>query len=122
MRHEVAHCARAASFDARARMPAIRFTVVYIVCLFAAWPVAARAAEPIGTWLTGDGQARIRIARCGSGMCGTIVWLREPIDPATGRAQVDDKNRDPARHQRPIIGLKILNMRASSDGTWSGSI
>ncbi len=97
----------------------IRFIVL---CFVAAWPLTAYAAEPTGTWLTGDGQVRIRIARCSAGLCGTIVWLKVPIDPATRRPQVDDKNHDPGKRLRPIMGLQILSMRSASSDTWSGSI
>lgn len=84
--------------------------------------VGAQAAEPYGIWLTGDGQARIRVDRCGGNLCGTIVWLRQPIDPATGKPEVDDKNPDPRRRTRPIIGLRIFSMAPTADGAWSGSI
>ena len=82
----------------------------------------AAAADPTGLWLTAAGDARIRIARCGLGICGSIVWLKEPTDPATGKPQVDDKNPDPARQRRPIIGLQIFQMSPNGPGKWSGSI
>ena len=82
----------------------------------------ASAADPTGLWLTAAGDARIRIARCGLGICGSIVWLKEPIDPATGQPQVDDKNPDPAMQNRRILGLQILSMHPNGAGKWSGSI
>ena len=57
---------------------------------------AQGAGEPTGTWLTQAGDARVRVSKCGGGICGVIVGLREPIDPATGKPQVDDKNPNPA--------------------------
>jgi uncharacterized protein (DUF2147 family) len=88
----------------------------------AAASFSAATAEPFGTWLTGDRQAQIRVERCGTKLCGTIVWLKEPIDSATGRPQVDDKNPDRRKQRRPILGLRIFAMSAAGDGTWSGSI
>lgn len=82
----------------------------------------AHAADANGVWLTGDGQARIRVNRCGGNLCGSIVWLKQPIDPATGRPEVDDKNPDPRRRNRPILGLRIFSMAPTADGAWSGSI
>jgi uncharacterized protein (DUF2147 family) len=80
-------------------------------------------ADPSGIWLTEKGDARIHVSRCGGGICGRIVWLREPIDPKTGKAQVDDKNPNPALHQRPIIGLSIFSsMQSSGANRWSGRI
>jgi uncharacterized protein (DUF2147 family) len=90
--------------------------------LFAALPPPAFAASPIGTWLTQQNDARIRIARCGPAICGTIVWLHEPINPATGKPQVDDKNPDPKKVNRRIVGMQIFAMRPNGSNGWSGSI
>jgi len=95
--------------------------ILLIILLAVGTP--ASAAEPYGTWLTGDGDARIRVDRCGSNLCGTIVWLKKPIDPATGKPQVDDKNPNPALAKRPVIGLPLFSgMRATGPGKWSGQI
>jgi uncharacterized protein (DUF2147 family) len=80
-------------------------------------------ADPTGIWLTEAGDAKIHVSRCGSGICGIIVWLKAPIDPATGRPQVDDKNSDPALARRPIIGLNIFKgMKPVTERKWSGRI
>jgi uncharacterized protein (DUF2147 family) len=87
--------------------------------------VAARAqsGEPVGVWLTEKGDARVRVTKCGSGICGVIVGLKDPIDPATGRPQVDDKNPNPALRSRPVIGISLfIAMRPSGPGRWSGQI
>jgi uncharacterized protein (DUF2147 family) len=47
--------------------------------------VPAFAADPAGTWLTEEGKAVIRVADCGGALCGTIVSLKEPNDPQTGK-------------------------------------
>jgi uncharacterized protein (DUF2147 family) len=84
---------------------------------------ASSEADPSGVWLTQAGDARVQVSRCGAGICGRIVWLRDPIDPRTGQPQVDDKNPNPALAQRPIIGLSILiGMQPSGPAKWSGRI
>lgn len=86
---------------------------------------SARAADPgpNGVWLTEKGDARVQVSRCGANLCGKVVWLKEPIDPATGKAQVDDKNRNVALRNRPIIGLQLfIGMRAVGPNAWSGQI
>ncbi|MFB9265203.1 DUF2147 domain-containing protein [Bradyrhizobium erythrophlei] len=84
---------------------------------------AARADEVEGIWLTAAGDAKIRINSCGKGLCGIIVWLKNPIDASTGKPQVDDKNANKALAQRPIIGLNIFStMLSVADKKWSGSI
>jgi uncharacterized protein (DUF2147 family) len=101
-----------------------RFVVV-IACLLALVPVASAqsAGDPSGTWLTQAGDARVRVSRCGGGICGVVVWLREPINQATGKPQIDDKNPNPALAKRPMIGLSLFSgMQPSGPGKWSGQI
>jgi uncharacterized protein (DUF2147 family) len=76
-----------------------------------------------GTWMTEKGDARVRITNCGAGICAKIIGLRDPIDPATGKPAIDDKNPNPALAQRPIIGLNLFNdMRATGPASWAGRI
>ena len=64
-------------------------------------PAKAQAGGDVnGIWLTQAGDAKVRVSKCGGGICGVMVWLRDPIDPATGKAQVDDKNHNPALAKR----------------------
>jgi uncharacterized protein (DUF2147 family) len=91
-------------------------------CLAFAVVSAAQAAEPTGTWLTQNGDAHIRIAKCGSNVCGTIVWLRNPIDAMTGEAPIDLRNPDPTQRDRKIMGLRIFAMAPDGSGAYSGRI
>ena len=62
-------------------------------------------------------------SKCGGGICGVIVGLKEPIDPATGKPQVDDKNPNPGLRKRPMIGLPLFSgMQPVAAGKWSGQI
>ena len=84
---------------------------------------AQGAGEPTGVWLTQAGDARVRVSKCDGGICGVIVGLKEPIDPATGRPQLDDKNPNPALRRRPMIGLPLFaGMQPAAPGKWSGQI
>ena len=82
----------------------------------------AHAAEPAGTWLTEKGDARIRVAPCGKAMCGTIVWIKDAIDPKTGKAPVDESNPNPALRSRKIVGIRIFAMTKDANGIWGGGI
>jgi uncharacterized protein (DUF2147 family) len=76
-----------------------------------------------GIWLTQAGDAKVRVSRCGAGLCGTVVWLRDPIDSATGKPQIDDKNENPAMRNRRIIGISLfIGMHAAGPHKWSGQI
>jgi len=84
----------------------------------------ARAADPAGLWLTGDGKAHVRVSDCGGAPCGAIVWLREPNDLKTGLPLTDGGNPDASKRNRPIIGLPIVfDMHPSATpNKWSGQI
>jgi uncharacterized protein (DUF2147 family) len=98
--------------------------VALLTALLGAPAAKAQAAgEPSGIWLTQAGDARVRISKCGGGICGVIVWLRDPIDSATGKPAVDDKNHNPALAKRPMIGLPLFSgIRQTGPNTWSGQI
>src|SRR6202165_3696400 len=100
------------------------FTFAILAALLAPPTVRAQSAgDPSGIWLTQAGDAKVRASKCGGGICGVVVWLREPINPATGKPQVDDKNPDPALANRPMIGLALFSgMRPSGPNRWSGQI
>jgi uncharacterized protein (DUF2147 family) len=100
------------------------FVVLLLSALLAAPAVKAQAAgEPTGVWLTQAGDAKVRVTRCGGGLCGVIVWLKDPINPTTGKPEVDDKNPNPALARRPMLGLPLFSgMRASGPNKWSGEI
>ena len=64
-------------------------------------------ADPRGTWLTAEGDAHIRVAPCGSDTyCGSVAWLKSPIDPETGLPRIDKNNPDAAKRGRPIVGTR----------------
>jgi uncharacterized protein (DUF2147 family) len=99
------------------------FAIATIAMLFVAAPASAQHVEPAGVWLTEKGDARVKVSKCGGGICGVIVGLKDPIDPATGHPQVDDKNPNPALRTRPVIGLSLfIGMRPAAPGKWSGQI
>jgi uncharacterized protein (DUF2147 family) len=80
------------------------------------WKVAAMAtglsllgavpafADIIGTWQRDNGESRVRFARCGDAICGTVVWLKNP--GAT----------------KSKVGMQVFsNMKPSGQNTWSGT-
>jgi uncharacterized protein (DUF2147 family) len=64
---------------------------------------AALAQDVGGTWLRESGASRVRFAKCGEAMCGTLAWLKDTSGPAK-------------------VGQRIFyDMKPSGDGKWSGS-
>jgi uncharacterized protein (DUF2147 family) len=99
-----------------------RFAFVVFVLAGLAGP--AFAQDVTGVWLNSSGDAHIRIAKCGASLCGTIIWLKQPTDPATGRPVTDKKNPDPAKRSRPLLGIEVaLGFEPSRDepGKYVGS-
>ena len=84
---------------------------IAIATAFLAAPSARAqgAGEPTGVWQTQAGDARVKVSKCGGGLCGVIVSLKDPIDPATGKPQLDDKNPNPALRKRAMIGLPLFS-------------
>ena len=63
----------------------------------------AQAQDVSGTWLRDSGASRVRFAKCGEAMCGTLAWLKDTNGPAK-------------------VGQRIFyDMKPSGDGKWSGS-
>jgi uncharacterized protein (DUF2147 family) len=101
------------------------WSVLVVLMALLAAPVARSqtVGEPTGIWLTQAGDARVRVSKCGGGLCGVIVWLKDPINAATGKPEVDDKNPNPELAKRPMIGLPLFSgMRPSGPNRWSGQI
>lgn len=64
---------------------------------------SAGAAGLEGTWLRGDGSARVRIAPCGDKICATNLWVK---DASSGEA-VGDR--------------LVMTLTRRADGTYSGT-
>jgi uncharacterized protein (DUF2147 family) len=84
---------------------------------------AQSSGDPVGMWQTQAGDARVRVTRCGGGICGVIASLRDKVDPQTGRPPVDDKNPDPAKRGRSMVGVSLfIDMKSTGPAGWSGQI
>jgi uncharacterized protein (DUF2147 family) len=84
----------------------------------------ARAADPLGTWLTGEKDAQVHIVNCGGAICGSLSWLKEPNDPDTGQPKTDKHNTDASKQSRPLLGVAIvLSMKPSgTPNQWTGDV
>ena len=94
-----------------------------LAALSSAMAAHAQSAGASGTWLTQAGDARVKISKCGGGLCGVIIWLKEPYDTATGQPATDSKNPNPALAKRSMIGLPLFSgMQPAGPNKWSGQI
>jgi uncharacterized protein (DUF2147 family) len=101
-------------------------------CLIAALGIAAGTAQaappsaaasfppPQGTWLDQSGRAGITIAPCGEKLCGSITWLRTPLNEQ-GKPKTDIHNADANLRTRPLCGLPMLNnFVPDGENAWTG--
>jgi uncharacterized protein (DUF2147 family) len=83
----------------------------------------AAAASPDGVWQSKDGEGYVEIAACAAGAetrCGTIVWIKAPLDKS-GKPQADDNNPDAKLRPRPVCGLQVFSgMAPDAGGGFSG--
>src|ERR1700694_2011325 len=102
----------------------ISFILAILALLLAPPGTKAEAGGgPNGIWLTQAGDAKVRVSKCGRGICGVIVWLKDPIDAVTGKPQIDDKNPNPSLARRPMIGLPLfIGMHAAGPNKWLGRL
>ena len=87
----------------------------------------AAADAIVGLWATEDEEAHVEIVRSGDEYSGEIVWLAEPVYPPDdergmgGQRKVDRNNPDESFHDRPIVGLEIMDgFTYVGDGLWKG--
>ncbi len=62
----------------------------------------------MGVWEPSNGRARVKIEKIGAKYYGKFVWLKEPIDPATGQPKTDKNNPDPSMKNVPLKGYRML--------------
>ena len=99
-------------------MAKLRYVLLALMLVAGPAHAAGPAAkpDPKGDWLVNDGTAVIRIVACGEALCGAIAWTKDS-------GGVDGNNPDPAKRNRPIMGLPILlEMKPSNDGRWDGEV
>jgi uncharacterized protein (DUF2147 family) len=94
-------------------------TAAVLLATFVFLP-AQSAGDIVGKWLNADKDAHIQISREGNQFVGKIVWLKEPIDPETGKPKVDKNNPEEKLRTRKTLGLTILSGFTFEDGEWSG--
>ena len=69
-------------------------------------PAAAATAgseDIFGNWSRGDGAARVKVANCGSQICATNTWIKDPI------------------HQNEKVGDRLVFTIKAANDEWSGS-
>lgn len=77
---------------------------------------AQKAEDAFGVWEHPENGSHIRVAKCGSGLCATIIKVRDP-------SRTDVNNPDPKLRNRPVKGITIMSgAQKSGEATWSGKL
>lgn len=96
--------------------------LLLITLFFIAHATATANDGILGQWTTAEGKSHVVISKCDAGLCGKVVWLKEPKYPAdddkgmTGKTKIDRENPDPKLRKKPIIGLQILRGFKTNNG------
>lgn len=80
---------------------------------FASPAVAGPSIE--GLWLNDDGKGLVKIAPCGSKLCGTIAKVLDN-DPKAPKTDINNPN--PGLRKRPFLGLPVLTGFEGTGGSW----
>lgn len=96
---------------------------VWLAAGAASFVTPALAADPLGTWLTAA-KDKVHIVDCGGALCGSLVALSQPNDPATGKPKTDKNNPDASKQGRSLVGVPIvLSMKPSgTPNQWAGNV
>ena len=99
-------------------------SLIVSVLLLANSALASTSNSPddiVGVWKTGEGTAMVRIYKNGDKYQGKVVWLKEPIDPETGKPKVDKNHPEEASRKRAVLGLiNIWGFQYKENNTWDG--
>lgn len=79
---------------------------ILLVMTLIAVPAAAATAGPddiFGNWSREDGTARVKVANCGSQICATNTWIKDPIK------------------QNEKVGDRLIFTIKAANDEWSGS-
>ena len=92
---------------------------LFSVTLMASAAPALAAAPITGNWYTKDKRAIVKIAPCGSKLCGTIMrFIEKPRDGIT----TDVNNPDAKLRKRKLLGLPVLSDFSEDGDEWRGKI
>ncbi|WP_018899600.1 DUF2147 domain-containing protein [Rhizobium sp. 2MFCol3.1] len=83
----------------------MKLIIIPTVAALSALPcfTLAHAADIDGNWARGDGNARVRIASCGSDICATNTWIK----PGTAKEKEGDR--------------LVMTIEPGTDGVYSGT-
>jgi uncharacterized protein (DUF2147 family) len=109
----------------------LSFVAVTIALASAAPAVASDITS--GTWLRSDGQAKVRVQKCGDAFCAVNVWIKEPGEEKVGDrlvlnvkpvkpGQLEGAAYDPQRNLRFSSKITFSDTRMTTSGCVLGGL
>jgi uncharacterized protein (DUF2147 family) len=97
--------------------------IVLLLCIAFGAKAQTSAEDVVGVWKNGEGTGIVQIYKTKSGhFAGKIIWLKEPIDPDTGKPKLDKRNPDESKRTTATLGL--INLKGfkynEEDKVWEG--
>lgn len=97
-------------------MSHVRCLAILLCLVVLSQPASAqRAEDAFGTWVHPDNGSHVRMYACGERLCARIARISD-------KQELDDHNPDPAKRDRPIVGMMILSAKKSAPNKWSGKL
>ncbi len=74
----------------------------------------AQTQDISGTYVNESGRTKVRLSECDSGLCGTVVWMKQPVN--------DVNNPDVSKRDRSVVGLQAVTLKPTGEGTYAGTL
>lgn len=81
----------------------MKHVIAAVLVLVSGFAGSVQAADIEGQWARGDGNAKVRIAPCGSDICATNTWIK----PGTPKEKKGDK--------------LVMTIKPGDEGVYSGT-
>ncbi len=91
-------------------------TISFLLIFISADAQKVKADDILGTWIAGEGKAKVSVFKSGTKYFGKIIWLKEPLK--NGKQKTDIHNPDPHLRSKPVIDLVVLKNFEFEDGEW----
>lgn len=75
---------------------------------------AADTQQVTGTYVNQSGGTKVRLSDCGTGLCGTVIWMKNPVN--------DVNNPDVSKRNRSVVGIQAVSLKSTGPATYAGSL
>lgn len=115
-------------------MKLLATTAISVLVSTASGASLATEPAPMGVWMRGDGNAKVRMASCGSDICATNLWIKDTSsgeevgDKLILKVKQEDSTLlvgtayDPKRSLTYSMEMKVMSNRMTTRGCIIGGL